>query len=318
MEHSEWASPIVPVPKRDGTLRICGDYKVTLNGALQVDQYPLPHPSNLFTCLTGGTKFTKLDLSAGYQQLSLDTESQKLVTINTHKGLFQFTRLPFGIASAPAVFQRTMDTILQGIPQVICYIDDILVTGKTEAEHLSNLEEVLKCLQEHGVGLKKEKCQFLQDSVEYLGHCIDAQGVHTSETKLKAIVEVPKPRNVQELRSFLGLLNYYAKFIANLSSILHPLNNLLRANQHWVWTHACNRAFLEAKSKLMSAPVLAYYDPLSSHTHGRGCIHIWGGCCDFACNARWNGTACGLCLVHLSTSRVQLCSRRKGSIFSHF
>ena len=192
VEHSEWASPIVPVPKKDGTLRICGDYKVTLNGALEVDQYPLPRPSDLFTSLTGGTKFTKLDLSAAYQHLSLDTESRKLVTINTHKGLFQFTRLPFGVASAPAVFQRTMDTILQGIPQVICNIDDILVTGKTEAEHLSNLV-VLKRLQEHGVGLKKEKCQFLQDSVEYLGHCIDAQGVHTSEMKLKAIVEAPKP-----------------------------------------------------------------------------------------------------------------------------
>ena len=261
MERSEWASPIVPVPKKDGTLRICGDYKVTLNGALQVDQYPLPRPSDLFTCLTGGTKFTKLDLSAAYQQLSLDAESQKLVTINTHKGLFQFTRLPFGVASAPAVFQRTMDTVLQGIPQVICYIDDILVTGKTEAEHLYNLEEVLKRLWEHGVCLKKEKCQFLQDSVEYLGHRIDAQGVHTSEKKLKAIVEAPKPRNVQELRSFLGLLTYYAKFISNLSSILHPLNNLLRANQRWVWTHACKRAFLEAKSKLVSAPVLVHYDP---------------------------------------------------------
>ena len=144
------------------------------------------------------------------------------------------------------------------IPQVICYINDILVTGKTEAEHLSNLEEVLKCLLEHGVCLKKEKCQFLQDSVEYLGHRIDAQGVHTFEKKLKAIVEAPKPPNVQELHSFLGLLNYYAKFISNLSSILHPLNNLLRANQRWVWTHACNQAFLEAKSKLVSAPVLAH------------------------------------------------------------
>ena len=182
----------MPVPKKDGTLRICGDYKFTLNCALQVDQYLLFRPTDLFTCLTGGTKFTKLDLSAAYQQLSLDTESRKLVTINTHKGLFQFTRLPFGVASAPAVFQHTMDTILQGIPQVICNIDDILVTGKTEAEHLSNLV-VLKRLQEHGVGLKKEKCQFLQDSVEYLDHRIDAQEVHTSETKLKAIVEAPKP-----------------------------------------------------------------------------------------------------------------------------
>ena len=220
-----------------------------------MDQYPLPRLNGLFTCLTGGTKFTKLDLSAAYQQLSLDAESWKLVTINTHEGLFQFTRLPFGVASALVVFQCTMDAVLQGIPQVICYIDNILVTGKTKAEHLSNLEEVLKRLWEHGVCLKKEKL-FLQDLVEYLGHCIDEQGVHTSE-KLKAIVEAPKPQNVQELRSFLGLFNYYAKFISNLSSILHPLNNLLRANQHWVWTHACNRAFLEAKSKLVSA----HYDP---------------------------------------------------------
>ena len=104
MERSEWASPIMPVPKKDGTLRICGDYKVTLNGALQVDQYPLPRPSNLFTCLTGGNKFTKLDLSAAYQQLSLDAESQKLVTIITHKRLFRFTRLPFGVDSTLAVF----------------------------------------------------------------------------------------------------------------------------------------------------------------------------------------------------------------------
>ena len=165
---------IVPVLKKDGTVRTCGDYKVTLNGALQVDQYPLLQPNDLFTCVTGGTKFTKLNLSAAYQQLSLDAECRKLVTIDTHKGLFQFTRLPFGVASAPAVYQRTMDTVLQGIPQVIGYIDDILITGKTEAEHLSNLE-VLKRLLEHGVCLKKEKCQFLKDSVEHLGHHIDAK-----------------------------------------------------------------------------------------------------------------------------------------------
>ena len=108
VERSEWASPIVPVPKKDGTLRICGDYKITLNGALQVDQHPLFRANDLFTCLTGGTKFTKLELSAAYQQLSLDAESRKLVTINTHKGLFQFTHLPFGVASTPAVFQHNL------------------------------------------------------------------------------------------------------------------------------------------------------------------------------------------------------------------
>ena len=144
VNHSDWASPIVPVPKGDGKIRICGDHKVTVNSHLQVDQYPLPKPDELFTALVGGKHFTKLDLKHAYQQMLLDEESRKLVTINTHKGLYRYTRLPVGIAPAPAIFQKTMDTILQGLPRVICYIDDILLTGSTDEEHYSNLEEVLK------------------------------------------------------------------------------------------------------------------------------------------------------------------------------
>ena len=111
VDHSDWASPIVPVPKKDGKYRICGDYKVTINQLMEVDQYPLPKPEDLFATLAGGKKFTKLDLSQAYQQLTLDNESRKYVTINAHKGLYQYTRLPFGVASAPAIFQRLMDTI---------------------------------------------------------------------------------------------------------------------------------------------------------------------------------------------------------------
>ena len=260
VEHSEWAAPIVPVPKKDGTIRICGDFKVTVNPYLDVDQHPLPKPTELFACLTGGKRFTKLDLSSAYQQLLLDEESSKLVAINTQKGLFRFTRLPFGVASAPAVFQRTMDTILQGVPQVICYLDDILITGQSDAEHMANLETVLKRLKEHGVRLNKDKCQFFEDAVEYLGHRVDAQGVHTSAKKLKAILEAPKPRNVQELRSFLGLINYYGKFLPNLATMLHPLNVLLRNGQPWRWSQECTRAFQEAKRKLTEAPVLVHFD----------------------------------------------------------
>ena len=131
--HSEWAAPIVPVPKKNGKFRICGDYKVTINQALDVDQYPLPKPEDLFATLAGGKKFSKLDLSQAYQQLPLDEESMKYVTINTHRGLYRCTRLPFGVASAPALFQKLMDSVLQGIQHVICYIDDILVTGSTSA-----------------------------------------------------------------------------------------------------------------------------------------------------------------------------------------
>ena len=155
---------------------------------MYVDQHPLPKPSDLMMCLTGGKIFTKLDLTAAYQQMLLDNESSKLVVINAHQGLYCYTRLPFGVASAPAVFQRAMDSILQGMSHVICYIDDILVTGTTVAEHDSNLEEVLKRLQEHGIRLKQEKCSFFKDSVEYLGHPISPNGVHTTREKTQAIL----------------------------------------------------------------------------------------------------------------------------------
>ena len=261
VDYSEWAAPVVPVPKRDGSIRVCGDYKVTINPHLHVDQYPLPKPSDLFACLTGGQSFTKLDLTAAYQQMVLDEASSKLVTINTHQGLYECCRLPFGVASAPAVFQRAMDSILQGIPFVICYLDDILVSGRTDEEHLKNLEEVLHRLQFHGLRLKRDKCSFLRDSVDYLGHRVDAQGVHTSEKKVKAIVDAPTPRNLAELRSFLGMLNFYTKFLPNLSSLLHPLHQLLKAGQHWQWSEDCDRAFTAAKQKLAEAPVLAHYNP---------------------------------------------------------
>ena len=198
-------------------------------------------------CLTGGRSFSKLDLAAAYQQMLLDDESARLVTINTHQGLYECNRLPFGVASAPAVFQRAMDSI----PFVICYLDDILVTGRSDQEHLIHLEEVFRRLHEHGIRLKKDKCHFFQSYVEYLGHVIDARGVHTSEKKVQAIVEAPAPQNLHELRSFLGLLNYYAKFLPNLASTLHPLHELLRDDHPWHW-------FQTAKKNLVQAPVLAH------------------------------------------------------------
>ena len=260
VDFSEWAAPIVAVPKKDGRVRICGDYKVTVNPVLDVEQYPLPRSEDLFATLAGGTQFSKLDLTHAYQQLILEEDSRKFVTINTHRGLYRYTRLPFGIASAPAIFQRTMDMILQGMSGVICYIDDILITGKTQAEHMKNLAAVLQRLREHGLRVKKEKCEFLQPSVEYLGHKIDAKGLHALESKVEAITKAPTPRNVQELRSFLGLLNYYGRFIPNLASILHPLNALLRRDSEWEWSNDCAQAFDLAKEKLVSADLLVHYD----------------------------------------------------------
>ena len=249
VEHSEWAAPIVPVPKGDGQIRICGDYKVTINANLEVDQHPLPKPEDLFTSLLGGQKFSKLDLKHAYQQMMLDSDSRKYVTINTQKGLYRYTRLPFGIASAPGIFQRAMDSILQGLPQVLCYLDDILITGASKEDHMRNLETVLSRLQEYGIRVNTSKCVFLQSSVEYLGHTIDSEGLHTSPKKVKEIQEAPTPRNQQELRSFLGLLHYYGKFIPNLATMLHPLNELLKKGISWKWSKDCANAFKQAKKQ---------------------------------------------------------------------
>ena len=155
VNHSEWAVPIVTVPKRDGQVRICGDYKVTVNPVLDIDQYPLPRPEDLFATLAGGKYFSTLDLSHAYNQIILDTEARKFLTINTHRGLYRYTRLPFVVASAPSLFQKTMDTILQGLDGVICYLDDILVTSQTEAEHLETLKKVLQKFKQHGIRVKK-------------------------------------------------------------------------------------------------------------------------------------------------------------------
>ena len=260
VEHSQWAAPIVPVPKSNRQFRICGDYKSTVNDALEVDQYALPKPDDLFTALTGGQKFTVLDLSQAYQQIKLNDESKKYVTINAHQGLYCYTRLPFGIASVPVIFQRTMDSILQGMPQVLCYIDDILIMGKTD-DHLQNLSQVLTRLEQQGIRLKKEKCKFMAASVEYFGHKVDANGIYTSDHKVEAIQQAPIPKNTRQLKSFLELVHYYGKFIPHLSSLLHPLNQLLKANTKWSWSDSCEQAFQEAKQKLASAPVLVHYDP---------------------------------------------------------
>ena len=185
---SKWAAPIVPVKKRDGSIRLCGSYDLTVNVASELETYPLPRVEELFAVLSGGQKFTKIDLKEAYLQLELDEKSREFTTINTHKGLFRAKRLVFGIKSAVAVFQREMETLLAGLPHTAIFLDDICVTGRTTTEHLANVREVLRRLAAAGLKINPEKTVWLADEVQYLGHRITAAGIRPSAEKVRAVL----------------------------------------------------------------------------------------------------------------------------------
>ena len=260
VEIADWAAPIVVVLKKDKSVRICGDFSVTVNPVSKLDRYPIPKVSDLFAQLGKGKFFSKLDLSNAYQQVPLEEESKKYVVINTHKGLFAYTRLQFGIASAPGIFQRVIESLLQGIDGVIVYLDDILVTGSTEEAHLRALEEVLSRLERAGLRVKRSKCTFMKSSVTYLGHMIDAEGLHTLDEQVRAIFDAPAPTSTSKLKSFLGMLSYYSKFLPNLSSLLHPLYRLLKKNAQWEWRADQAKAFAASKELLTSSNCLTHFD----------------------------------------------------------
>ena len=191
----------------------------------------------------------------------MDPESQQFVTINTHRGLYRHKRLPFGVASSPALFQRTMDIILQGLDHLASIQDDILINGKDDDEHINNLDSVLSRLDHYGLRLQLSKCKFMQKSVTYMGCVISASGISPTEEKVEAIKQAPRPENLTQLRAFLGMINYHGKFIRNLSSILQPLNQLLQGEKEFKWSPQCEEAFKKAKDSLSSSNVLVHYDP---------------------------------------------------------
>ena len=260
VDQSDWATPIVVVTRKDGKLRICADFKVTINPHLKLPTYPLPTPDEVFAALANGESFTKLDLSRAYKQMKVAAGSQGFLTITTHMGLFQYQRLPFGIASAPAIWQKAMSIVLQGCEGVVCYLDDILVTGPTREEHVKNLQVVLSRLQKFGLRLNGPKCRFFQTSVEYLGYQVMPTGISPTQERIKGIVEAPSPRNKFELKSFLGMITFNARFMPSLSTMLHPLYQLLHNDTPWKWTSTCQQAFNKAKLSVSQAPVLVHYD----------------------------------------------------------
>ena len=185
MESSRWVAPIVVVRKADRTVRLRGDYKVTINPYLESNPHPMPNPEDLFATLAGGAIFSRLDMKHAYQQLELD--SQEYLTVNTSKGLFTNTRMPFGISTAPSIWEREMDRILAGVGGTVCYMNDTLVVGENKSQHDERLMAVLQKLNKAGLKLKREKCEFNKSQIEYLGHVITSRGIQPSESKVAAI-----------------------------------------------------------------------------------------------------------------------------------
>uniref|UniRef100_A0A5S6Q766 RNA-directed DNA polymerase n=1 Tax=Trichuris muris TaxID=70415 RepID=A0A5S6Q766_TRIMR len=256
----EWASPIVCVVKPSGKIRICRDFKVTINPHVILDHHPLPRFEELITKLNGGTLFSVIDLKDAYLQMMVSPDSRKYLVIATHRGYFRYKRLPFGLSFAPALFQKTMEKILAGIDGVAVYIDDIIITGCNERQHMDRLHAVLRQLRKVGAHTCATKCKFMCKSVTYLGHRIDQEGIHPTQERVEAIKQMPMPSNVHELRSFLGAVNYYAKFVPDLQLHCVPLYRLTKSGTPWSWGSKETQLVERLKRILTSSETLVHYD----------------------------------------------------------
>lgn len=268
---SPWAAPIVLVRKKDGSLRFCVDYR-KLNAVTHKDAYPLPRIEESLAALGKAKFFTTLDLASGYWQVQVAPQDREKTAFITPMGLYEFTRMPFGLSNAPATFQRLMHTCLgdQNLQSLLTYLDDVIIYSPDFDSHLAHLNSVLEKLAKHGLKLKMHKCHFLKKEVQYLGHRVSAEGISPDPEKVKCVEEWPTPKTVKELQSFLGLAGYYRRFIKDFAKIACPLNRLLtgispknskRSGQQLItWDDACTEAFQTLKNALTSAPILAFAD----------------------------------------------------------
>lgn len=261
VETNDWGTPLVPILKSDGGIRLCADYKITINRHLKDDKHPIPRVEEIFNALQGGLTFSKLDLMSAYNQLELDENSRKLVAWSTHRGVYLVNRLPFGVKPATGIFQRELEKLLLGISGVVNFLDDIVVTGATHQEHLSNLNQVLQKLSDAGFQLKKDKCEFFKEEITFLGHVLNKNGLSKTDDRIDCILNKPDPTNITEVRAFVGLVNYYGKFIQNLSSKMYPLYQLLQKDVKFVWNKECKDSFEVIKQEIVKNVVLSHFNP---------------------------------------------------------
>ncbi len=258
---SAWCAPMVPVVKPSGAVRICVDY-TKLNESVIRERHIMPSVEQTIAQIGQSKYYSKMDANSSYYQVPLSKESQILTTFCTPIGRFAFKRLPFGISSAPEHFQLRMQKELEGIPGVLCLMDDCLVTGVTKEQHNQRLRLVLEKMQAIGLTLNPDKCCIGQTQLEYLGQIIDTKGVRKDPVKVKAIAEFETPKDRSQLRSFMGMVNHLAKFVPELSEKATSLNELLSTKVEFVWGPAQESAFKELKEEIQSERVLVHYDPL--------------------------------------------------------
>ena len=258
---SAWATPIIPVLKSNGEVRLCGNFKLTVNPNLIVKRHPVPTKEQIFHILGVGQKWSQIDLKHAFMQFTVDESSRDALTIITENGLFRYTKLPEGIASSPGECQDILEEILKGIPHVAIYLDNIYCTGKSDREHLSTLDQICFTLNEVGMKVNPKKCDFMESKLEILGFSLDREGLKPSSSKVRAITEAPIPKNTRELKAFLGLVIYYENFLKDRAAKLQPLYSLLKRNDEWLWDRKCQEALDWVKHEISSDKVLTMFDP---------------------------------------------------------
>ena len=259
---SPWGAPVLLVKKKEGTMRLCVDYR-QLNKVTIKNRYPLPRIDDLMDQLVGAHVFSKIDLRSGYHQIRVKSDDIAKTAFRTRYGHYEYTVMPFGVSNAPGVFMEYMNRIFHPYLDnfVVVFIDDILIYSKTEEEHAGHLRIVLQVLREKKLYAKLSKCEFWLKEVSFLGHVISSGGISVDPAKVVAVLQWETPKSATEIRSFLGLAGYYRRFIEGFSKLALPLTQLTKKGQVYVWDAACEASFVELKRRLTSAPVLILPNP---------------------------------------------------------
>ena len=255
--HSSWSTPIIVVPKGDGGKCLVIDYRA-LNKVTRKFMWPMPKVEDIFSKLNGATYFTPLDLCTGYHHIPLDKSSIPKTAFNLPFSKYEYVKVPFGLAQAPAYFQDIMTGILKDFPFAIAYLDDIIIFSKTPQEHLSHIQIVFEKLKSANLSMKKSKCSFFLKEIQYLGHILSDTGIQPLPSKTHAIQHMNPPTTPKQVRAFLRLVGYYRKFIRGFAKIAKPLTLLTRQQVKFDWTPEHQEVFIHLKEAIVQAPILHY------------------------------------------------------------